>query len=219
MELKMKKIILFSILSLNIYATEYKIEINKTNYDNTISVEAYVDPTVTCESPEILNEEKTGCINPIPTCTLPEVLNETEDACIETTEKVGWIFTSGDSCNGMRPALFDSNVYFARANTRIQNLNLEIPEGYRWVTKSEYNSLFVASAVPNKTSLGYKYYNRCGLSGYPQINGVTQFVFLLKDNGSYGIHAGQSEHYGTTANPHFYSDSDQMAGYVLYKEF
>lgn len=185
----MKKIILLSILSLNIYATEYKIEINKANYDNAVSVEDYVDPSLTCESPEVLNEEKTGCINPIPTCTFPEVLNSTNDACINTFEKVGWIDRT-DNCQGIRPMSNNANVLVLRSKTSNRNDNPQIPEGYRWITHEEYTSLVIHNGTY------WNYYGHCGHSGYPA-NPSTQIEISFSNTRSTGIgtHSGWKEGY------------------------
>lgn len=222
----MKKILIIitAIVSLNMIAETYRLTITSKHLDEkSIAIKDAegndINKPLTCELPEVLNEAGDACITPPPVCEHPLVLNEAGDACFNSIEDVGWIYTEGDSCNGMRQASFDSRVYFARARTGSYSTSYQIPKGYKWLTKQEYNDLFVASTVPNKTSLGYKYYGRCGIGGYPSINGQNQYVLLLNGNGGSGIHTGQQEHYGTNSYPHFISVSgSNVAGYVLYRE-
>ena len=111
-----KTILLISILSLNIFASEYKLEINKANYGNNISVETYIPKSLTCVLPLVINDAKTACEEPL-TCADPLVLNDEEDTCIDPIAAVGWIVTNQDNCNGMRQTNFNPNVYISRANT------------------------------------------------------------------------------------------------------
>ena len=136
-------LIAIALITSSAAAETYKLTVNSNHIDEgSIAIrntEGDIIPT--CTLPEILNEAKNACINPTPVCTLPDVLNDAGDACINNIDKVGWVYTA-DSCNGMRQANFDSNVYFVRQNSHIANRSLEIPEGYHWVSKSEYITLF-----------------------------------------------------------------------------
>ncbi len=200
--------IMFIMLLGNINAEQYIINIEKSNYKDAVRIK--------CEEPLVLNTEGDHCIEDKPTCELPLVLNETQDACVSNTEAVSWINTSGDSCSGMRQSNFDPNVYFARSKTNVTNTGLEIPEGYHWVSKTEYASLFNASTVSNKSAGITPYKNQCGLSGYPVAGGQLQYVFLFSGS-STGIHAGNYEYHGVNHNNN--SAGSNFAGYVLYKDF
>jgi hypothetical protein len=210
-----KKIILLSLLSLNINATEYKLEINKTNYNDSVKVLPYEDPLMTCVEPLVLNETKDECVSPIPTCSDPLILNENQDACIDPIEAVGWIYTDGDTCNGMRQFNFNPNVYIARARTTTRTLDLEIPQGYHWMTKTEYNALFNASTVANKNDSIRVYYGVCGISAYAYANGIIQYGILFK-NELNGMHSSHYEHMGVSHSN--YSYPTNLLGYFLYKD-
>jgi hypothetical protein len=213
----MKKIILLiSILSINIFATEYKVEINNASYKSAVLVAPYVPENLTCEDPLVLNEEQTACETL--TCVDPLVLNDAEDTCIDPIAAVGWIITSQDTCNGMRQANFNPNVYFSRANTNIRNMNLEIPKGYHWVSKSEYATLFNESTVSNKSDNIRNYRYQCGLgANYPRSVGINQIGILFKDDPN-GMHSSHYEHYGINTNNNTYNYPDNFLGYVLYKD-
>ena len=171
-------------------------------------------PPLTCTLPEVLNQAGDACEIPIPVCTLPEVLNEAQDACIDPIADVGWISDDDtDTCDGMRQATFDPNVYFARSGTNIMSTSYPIPQGYRWLTKAEYSTLldnnFAAGTV-------LVYHGQCGQSGYPQANGYNQTIWLFKNNGTNGFHSGNHENMAITHSG--YSGNLNFAGYVLYKE-
>jgi hypothetical protein len=206
----MKKLLLcISVLFLNIILAEtYLINIGKGNYFNAIKIK--------CAEGLVLNE--TGhCINTIPVCELPEVLNEAQDTCVDPISIVGWVYTTGDNCNGMRQANFDSNVYFARSKSAVYQVGLNIPDGYHWVTKSEYISLFNSSSVSTKNAAIATYISQCGLSGHAKsINGITQYVFLFDGGETTGMHAGNLEYHGITHTG--YEVSSRFAGLVLYKD-
>lgn len=217
MKISKKIILLVSILSCNVYASSYVVEIEKTNYHNAVAIEDYVDPKLICELPEELNEAKTGCEIPVLVCVDPLVLNEAEDACIDPIAAVGWIVTNKDTCNGMRQSNFNPNVYFSRSNTNVRNMGLEIPKGYHWVSKSEYATLFNDSTVSNKSNNILNYYSQCGLgSNYPIANGVTQIGVLFK-NDQNGMHSAHYEHFGITSNNN-YNYPSNFLGYILYKD-
>lgn len=195
----MKKTILLitCVLSLNICANDYKILINKSNYDNSVSIEDYVDnKALTCTLPEVLNQDKTTCVDPI--------LNS------------NWIYHGSDTCNGMRQANFDPNIYFTRANMHTPDLDLVIPVGYHWVTKGEYITLFNGSTVSNKSDPMSTYANQCGLTGHAEFEGVEQYVLLFSGGGLTGMHAGNHEYHGLTHTS--YEASSGFLGYVLYKD-
>ena len=206
----MKKIMLvISLLMVNqLLAEQYIMIIDKTNYKDAIQI--------ACNEGLILNEEN-NCINPIPTCEDPLVLNESQDACIDPILDVNWINTTGDACKGMRQANFDSNVYFARSKSSSYSLGLTIPQGYHWVTKSEYAILFNASTVSTKNNGIHAYYAKCGLPSYPvSITGQNQHVLLFSGGGTSGMHTGNHEYHGVTSNTH--GGTTNFAGYVLYKD-
>ena len=104
---------------------------------------------------------------------------------------------SSDSCGGMKQSDFDSNIYFARSKSSTQDTNLEIPQGYRWLSISEYNNYFNQSTVPTKNDNIYIYYKRCGLGAYPiSLNeGRSQYSILFSDS-EQGMHSGNYEHMG-----------------------
>jgi hypothetical protein len=205
----MKKIILvISLLMVSqLSAEQYVVKIDKSNYRNSIQIK--------CDEGFILNQES-NCISEIPTCEFPSVLNESQDACVDPILATGWINTTGDTCNGMRQANFNTNVYFARSKSSAYNLNLTIPLGYHWVTKSEYESLFNASEVSTKNNAIFPYASQCGLPDYPRsTEDVNQTIFLFSGNGTVGMHSGFYESHGLT---HFYDVSINFSGYVLYKD-
>lgn len=150
-------------------------------------------------------------------CTLPEVVNAEGTACENNIAAVGWIDMSSDSCGGMKQSDFDSNIYFARSKSSTQNTNLEIPQGYRWLSISEYNDYFNQSTVPTKNDNIYVYYTRCGLSYYPvSLNeGREQYSILFSDS-EQGMHSGNYEYMGGS---YHYSYLTNFFGYVLYKEY
>ena len=163
------------------------------------------------------------CIDSIPTCILPNVLNDAQDGCISSVEKVGWIYTNVDTCNGMRQMNFNPNVYIARSRGLIRDTIREIPEGYRWLEQSEYISLFNASTVSNKnnTSISF-YYNQCGLTGYADAEGTStdQYGITFKTNiygNALGVHSSHRESWGITHSQYNYGANH--LGYFLYKEF
>ena len=197
-----KSILLLILIGFNVYSSEYVIEINKANYGNSVLVEDYVAPNL----PVSLM------------CDLPEVLNESKDSCINPIEEVNWIDTNHDTCSGMRQSNFDPNVYFAMSKSSVVSIDLIIPVGYHWVTKSEYINLFNASTVNTKNNNIYVYHSQCGISGYPEIYaGQSRYVFLLSEGGVSGMHAGRYEYHGAIHNTDPANNSN-FAGYVLYKD-
>ena len=187
----MKNLILLStvLLSMNLTAETYRLTVTSTHVDkDSITIrntEGDVIPT--CTLPEILNEAKNACINPIPTCTFPDVLNNAQDGCINTFDKVGWIDRT-DSCQGVRAMSTNANVLVLRANTNIRNNSPQIPEGYRWLTYQEYDSLVAEISI-------YNYYSHCGHSGYPTKNGQYQreISFSNSFTTNYRTHSGTNE--------------------------
>ena len=219
----MKKIILIiTIMSSFILSSEtYYINTNNGQKITDVIVRdlsATQQEHLTCELPEVLNNEGTACEIPTPNCTLPDVLNETGEACINNIVAVDWIDTS-DTCGGMRQANFDSNVYFARAISIESNPELEIPQGYRWITSYEYTTLFNQSTVQNKHSTILVYRGQCGHQDYPRslIENQNQNVVLFSNNATVGIHVGNAELLGTTHSN--YSPINRFFGYVLYREY
>ena len=209
-----KTILLISILSLNIFPAEYKVEINNANYDQSISVETYIPDSLNCVLPLVINEAQTACEENL-TCAAPLVLNDEENACIEPIAAVGWIVTDQDTCNGMKQSNFNENIYYSRANTNIRNMNLEIPKGYRWITKLDYMTLYTASTVLNKTGDFRHYRYQCGLGNYPMSNSQHQYGLLFKNDPN-GMHSSHSEYIGTVNNSYNYPSN--FLGYVLYKD-
>jgi hypothetical protein len=206
----MKKTILMCLLiTSSIHASEYKLEINKSNYNKAISVESYTPPKLACDLPLVLNEEKTSCEEPPLVCEDPLIVNSEGDACFDPLAAIGWLYN--DNCGGMRQAKFDPNVYFARSKYGVRR-SLEIPEGYHWVSMSEYQSLYANSTVENKNS-EWKYFGHCGLSGYPSSSGYTQYSIELSDTGSSGFHTGNKE-----GDFSLIPSSSGFSGYVLYKD-
>ena len=206
----MKKIQIITILTIlgisNISAETYQIILDKKHYNNSISVSNYVAPNSaptctlpevlnneqtaceipipTCTLPEVLNSEQTACEVPIPTCTLPMVLNNENNACINTFDKVGWIDRT-DSCQGVRQTSRHPNVFILRANTRYRISSPQIPEGYSWLSSSQY---------VNYTNGGntHNYYNKCGHAAYPQMNNGPQHEISFS-NSNTRTHAGTYE--------------------------
>jgi hypothetical protein len=165
----MKKIIIIMSLSaLNVYATDYKIGLNTSLYNDSITI-----------------EEHSGGTTPSISCTLPEVVNEAADGCIDSLDKVGWIFRD-DSCSGIRQMTSNPNLYILRSNSATRNENPIIPEGYRWINTSEY----VGSG-----SRPYNYYGQCGNSAYPTASGINQKEISFADSHTTNLraHAGSSE--------------------------
>ena len=204
----MKKLILLLSLSLfSLNATQYILNLPKQK-NSSIRVESSTNTPVVPEEPEVLS------------CVLPMILNQAQDACINNAEAVGWIDTS-DGCGGMRSTNFDPNIVYARSKSSINNRNLEIPQGYRWLSYSEFVDLYNQSTLPNKHTDGdnsYAYFNKCGLSGYPvsQQEGQQQYSILFSQNGT-GIHAG---HYPTHHISYYtYEYSNNFLGYILYREY
>jgi hypothetical protein len=181
------------------------VHISESSYEGRIKVEPFVSNVAEVPAePEV-------------TCTLPNVLNHTEDGCINNIAAVGWIDMT-DTCAGMRQANFDPNVYYARAKSHIKNFDYEIPEGYHWMSRSEYISLFDSSTVSDKNSNTDRAYNdQCGLSGYPiSESGVNQILISLNDGN--GIHAIHREPTNYTNNNYSHNSYDFL-GYMLYKDF
>lgn len=149
-----------------------------------------------------------------------DVMPEPPTSTTITFEDLDWtllaLHPAQDTCGGVRQANFDPNVYFVRANTATftPDTNIEIPTGYHWITKAEYIALFNASIVSNKHDEIYSYYRHCGILGYPNINGQHQYIFLFKDGGTTGVHAGHYERV-TIMN---ISTIGRSAGYMLYKD-
>jgi hypothetical protein len=141
-------------------------------------------------------------------------------AAVVGFDDLSWTLPSNhpdqDSCGGARQANFDPNVYFVRANTLTPVSNLEVPSGYRWITKIEHTNLFNASTVASKNNAILQYYGQCGLSTYPRLNGNNQIVFLYKEGGISGSHSSNYERSGAdlTAQDH----TGNLAGYILYKD-
>ena len=208
----LKKILVLIVFSFSMEANEYIFSINKSNYNKSISIQSYVKKELKCNLPEVLNETKTSCEIIIPTCVDPEILNQEQNKCINPIEAVGWIYTNGDTCNGMRKSNFNSNIYFARSRSTAGNTSLEIPQGYSWLTYSEYVTLFVNSTVVSKSNFVRKYYKQCGLSGYPEIDGVAQTIFYLKGESFAGFSSGSHEHEYSK-----FVSTIGLAGYILYK--
>jgi hypothetical protein len=194
--MKMKTIVvLLSLISIGSSATEYSVNINNSIYKNAIIEEASESHVVTCESPNILNESETECYNPL--------------------DSVSWILRDNDSCNGIRQANFDPNVYFIRSNTANENANLLIPNGFHWVTRNEYRTLFAQSTVANKNDGSiYVYKNQCGLNSAPYLGGTWQASLIFSDEG--GVYYGHTEQSSGQNNTYNYSGG--MLGYVLYKD-
>jgi hypothetical protein len=206
----MKKIILVIILLIvsQLSAEEYIVSIDNSSYKNSVKIK--------CGEGLVLNETNT-CVNSVPTCELPLVLNDEQNACESPTESVDWIYTTGDSCNGMRQSNFHPNVYFARAKNAVYQAGLTIPDGYHWMTKNEYMNLFYWSTVTTKNNAIFNYIHTCGISGsISDVNNVLQFVFLFSDTGTKGIHNNNYELH--TALYHSYDASIGFAGLMLYKD-
>lgn len=119
-----------------------------------------------------------------------------------------------DTCGGARQANFDPNVYYVRSNTFEPKTNITTPDGYRWLTKTEYTALSNASTVSSKNDNVWLYYQHCGLSAYPKLSGRDQHIFLFKNGGTTGVHAGHYERNITTN----VGVASNLAGYVLYKD-
>lgn len=133
----MKKLtILISLSLFSLNATQYILNLPKQK-NSSIRVESSTNTPVVPEEPEVLS------------CVLPMVLNQAQDACINNAEAVGWIDTS-DDCGGMRSTNFNPNIVYARSKSAIKNRNLEIPQGYRWLTYGEFVNLYNQSTLPNK---------------------------------------------------------------------
>lgn len=187
-------IISLSLISIN--ASIFLVTLSDKHYKNSINIENYTEAT-----PDI----------PTISCDLPLVLNNSNDSCIDTFDKIDWIETS-DSCQGIRQSTMNANIYYLRSNTRIINTDPQVPEGYHWMTTSEYNSYASVN-----TNSDYAYANQCGLSSYPIINGETQQKITFSDSTATGfiIHAGNWERViGTWDIP----DTNWL-GIVVYKDF
>jgi hypothetical protein len=188
-------VICFGLLTITTNAETYKIQINGNHYQNSIKVKPInnLPPEIQCNGVEVLSSDNQSCEN--------------------TINDVSWIFTNGDTCNGMRQSNFNPNVYFARARFINGDTNLDIPVGYTWLTLLEYSTLFNDSAVANKNDTIFKYHSQCGIiNKYPEINGTRQHGFYLNGNGHMAIHAGNYELTYSTSN-----ESSNFAGYVLFK--
>ncbi len=177
------------IISSSTIAETYKLTVVSEHLDkNQVVVKnSEGDVIPTCVLPEILNEAKNACVNPVPQCTFTDVLNSTEDGCVNTFDKVGWIDRT-DSCQGVRPISNNSNVLVLRANTPNRINSPIIPEGYRWITYQEYQSL-----VPQTTT--YNYHGHCGHANYPSSNSQPQYEINFSNSSSTGFrsHAGFHE--------------------------
>jgi hypothetical protein len=199
--MKMKnKLLLISLLAININASEYKISVDKSNYNDYVKIENY-----TGNEPSIIN------------CDLPLVPNISGDTCVNPIEEAEWIYTNGDNCNGLRQSNFNSNLYFARSRSNVVSVSLPIPSGYHWVTKAEYISLFNESTVSSKNDQVRTYYYQCGGTGYHKSEeNTTQYIFLFSGGGNSGMHSGNYEYHGVTHNAII--DDLHFSGYVLYKD-
>jgi len=88
----LKKIVLASILlSGMVNSSEYIATIDKSSYLNSVQI--------SCESPLILNADKTNCVSAVPSCVLPMVLNNDSSGCINSIDKLDWI-SRDDTCGG-----------------------------------------------------------------------------------------------------------------------
>jgi hypothetical protein len=209
----MKKILVIGLLmTSSLFAEQYVMVLDKTNYINSIQIK--------CEEGFVISQETSKCVEDAPACELPLVLNSAKDNCVNSTELVNWIYTDGDTCNGMRQSNFDSNVYFARSrSSTTPSGNLEIPTGYHWVSKSEYISLYNNSVVANKATGIFPYTYHCGLASSPSgIEGYVQSVFLYNGGGTTGMANGNYEKHGAT-HQSYSAGSTGFSGYILYKEF
>ena len=210
----MKKVITLMILSLLIPTTVLKAEIYLMNpFQESLTKNIIVEPNITSEVEEEID---------ILECILPDILNESGDGCINNVEAVGWIDIS-DTCGGMRSTNFDENIVYARSKSSFINRNLEIPQGYRWLSVTEFFNLYNASTYPNKLTDGdnnYAYYGQCGNTAYPksQIENIDQNHIQFNQQG-YGIHTGHMPLHHLSSSYHTYEATTKFLGYVLYKEY
>jgi hypothetical protein len=192
---KLKSLSIVPIILLSsVNAETFKINLDK-KHQEAITVEVFVDKNepLVCES--------------------PLVLNDTEDNCIDPIEEVNWINTS-DSCGGLAPSYFNPKVVLARSKSGLYPSSaLEIPKGYRWLSSSEWKSLY-DSGIANSN---LTYHGKCGVSGYPRSlnEDIPQYWSHFNDGKS--IHSGHAEstdgtHYNYTGQ------HSNFLGYVLYKE-
>ena len=192
-KLKLLSIVPIILLS-SVNAETYKIKFSETHKE-AISVEDYV------------SEDK-----PL-VCSAPLFLNETKDSCVDPIEEVNWIDTS-DSCGGLAQSHFNPRVVWARSKSAVNPSSaLTIPKGYRWLSSSEWKSLYDSG----NANSNYTYHNECGSSGYPTslIEGESQ-GWTHFSNG-HAIHTGHPE--STNGANYTYSGiTTSFLGYVLYKE-
>ena len=187
--------ILLMLISLGANSAEYRLQVDNSNYKGSILVKPYQDPAaITCESPDILNEAKTACYNPF--------------------DSISWVLKGEDTCNGIRQANFDPNIYFVRSNTANEKANLAIPEGFHWVTRNEYRTLYSDSTVENKTDASiFVYKDQCGITS-PYLGSTWQGSLIFSDTG--GVYYGHTE--ASSGNNNTYNYAGGMLGYVLYKD-
>lgn len=171
----MKKTIftLFMVFSPVLLAETYIMNLNDNN-KNSFIVEPYTE-----------NNTPTP---PALTCIFPEVIDDSGLSCINTFDKVGWIDRNSDTCNGVRQMTANSNIFILRSITAQRIDNPVIPEGYSWLSYSEYQSL-----ITNNSQ--YNYFRKCGLSGYSlSVEGRAQHEISFSDTSI----VGQRTHAGTT---------------------
>jgi hypothetical protein len=218
-EIKMKKLKSLSIVPIillsSVNAETFKINLDK-KHQEAITVEVFVDKNkpLVCDSPLILNETKDACVSL--TCEAPLVLNDAEDSCINPIAAVGWI-DMRDSCGGLAPTTFNSRIFYARAKSITYSMGLEIPKGYRWLTSSEWKTLYENSNNKNNVTTTYGYHGRCGHASYPlSLNeGTAQYWNHFNDGRS--IHSGHTE-LTSSINYTYTGKTNNFSGYVLYKE-
>jgi len=129
MKNKIISLLLLSLMSLGVKSAEYKVIINDLSYKDSVQIQTKPE-LVTCESPEVLNNVSNICYNPF--------------------DSVQWVLRGQDSCNGVNQANFNPNIYYVRTNNTNKNYSLPIPEGFHWVTSSEYRILFDNREAVNK---------------------------------------------------------------------
>lgn len=136
------------------------------------------------------------------------VIIESEETSPPEIVMPDWIAVGLDDCDGMRQSSAAHDVYYARADTNMQNLSLPIPNGYHWSTVEEYKS-----RIPSSTG-DANYYGQCGLPAYPYINGAMQYFFIFSDTSNGHLSSAHYEGMVFSGVPHI----DKFAGYVLIKD-
>lgn len=193
----LKIISIYILSSFSVIASDYVFKVNQVE-NQAIQIEKYTDSSVL-------------------TCLDNEILNEDGDLCINVFDKVGWINRT-DDCQGVRASGRNPNMYYLRSLSSSRATYPIIPEGYHWMTKSEY--ITENGNVPDGYVNQKIAYDQCGLFHPETDEGNTQRYITFSDSPAVNLmlHVGYWEFQSPNHEYTTSFSSGRWFGIVVYKD-